>query len=165
MSDTAAIAEVEFKINGVCSTSDAEGRVGYFTLKSSAQTKEKVNLNSQICENTTVECRVRTVDTVATVDEENIYIDIIYAIDTDAFCAGCEESLSEISAKEGTQISPRGSKITVYYPKSEDSLFSVARAYHTSVGDIARANMLTESVMNSFAEPGSLSGIKKLIIK
>ena len=165
LTENGVCTEVEFKINGICSTIDEDGKVGYFALKSASKTNEKVNLGSQICEKTAVECKARTIDAVATIDEENIYIDITYAIDVDATVSNSELSLSDIHAKDGDEIKPRGSKISVYYPTGEDSLFSVARMYHTSVKDIAALNMLSESVINNFSDKSSLSGVKRLIIK
>ena len=163
--DGTATATVDIKLNGISSSVDNEGVLSYSALKTACSSTEKVPFSCQIPENAVLECRVRAIDTVATVDEENLYIDALYEITSDASLPGCEEYLAESVAKEGGEFAPRGSRICVYYPTPEDSLFSVARTYHTGVRDIAAANMLSESVMNSFDAPGSLVGVKRLIIK
>ena len=56
-------------------------------------------------------------------------------------------------------------KITVCYPTPEDTLWSVAKKYHTSVSKVAVDNALTEEVMSRAGESGCLSGVRKLMIE
>ena len=165
LEDSAARAVVDVKLNGVCSSVDNEGVVNYFAVKTACSATEKVTFNCQMPENSLLDCKTRAIDTVATVDEENLYIDVTYEIASDAAAQKSEEYLVGAVAKEGGEFAPGGSSVRVYYPTPEDSLFTVARKYHTGVEDIAAANMLTEGVMNSFDTPGSLVGVKRLIIK
>ena len=165
ISDGGVSVGVEIKLNGICDSIDSEGAINHFAVKSNCSVTEKVNINGQIPENAVVECKARVIDTTATVDEENLYIEVSYALESEAVVELFEDRLSEIRAVEGAEYEKRDSKITVYYPLPEDSLFTVARAYHTGVREIAAANMLSESVMNSFDVPGSLAGVKRLIIK
>lgn len=58
-----------------------------------------------------------------------------------------------------------GSDVVVYYPESGESLFDVARSFHTSLLKIASDNSLSESVFRSCDSPASLVGVRKLIIK
>ena len=53
------------------------------------------------------------------------------------------------------------SVVTVYYPDASESLFEIAKKFHTSPYAIAETNRLSESVFSS--SPSSLAG--KLIIK
>jgi hypothetical protein len=57
------------------------------------------------------------------------------------------------------------SVVTVYYPDASESLFGIAKRFHTSVASIAEANRLTESVFSSSSKPLSTLGVGKLIIK
>ena len=54
------------------------------------------------------------------------------------------------------------SVLTVYYPDPGESLFEIAKRYHTSVRTIAESNRLTEAV---FSTPSAPLGVSKLIIK
>ena len=57
------------------------------------------------------------------------------------------------------------SVVTVYYPDASESLFSIAKRFHTSVVEIAESNSISESVFSSFDAPLGGSGVKKLLIK
>ena len=160
-----ATVGVDIKLNGICTSVDNEGELGYFAVKTSCEQSEKVNFGCQIPENTVVECRARVIDCVAYVDEENLYIDVTYELSADATASKSTSYVSELHAIEGKEFKKKAACITVYYPTAEESLFDVARAYHTSVREIAEANMLSESAVNSFDTSDSLAGVKKLIIK
>ncbi len=56
-------------------------------------------------------------------------------------------------------------RILVYYPDGEDTLFSVARRFHTTPRRIAIDNSLTEATLADKSAPASLRGVEKLIIK
>ena len=99
------------------------------------------------------------------------------SIDADKIYASCtlesvvmiseeqrERVLSTFSIKEGDPLDVKGAKITVYYPTSEDTLFSVAKRFRTSVLKVARDNEISESVFSMGNPDGRLSGVKKLVI-
>lgn len=56
-------------------------------------------------------------------------------------------------------------RILVYYPDGEDTLFSVARRFHTTPRRIAIDNSLTEATLADRSSAASLRGVDKLIIK
>lgn len=58
-----------------------------------------------------------------------------------------------------------GADVVVYYPEGGESLFDVARSFHTSLLKIASDNALSESAFRSADSPASLVGVRKLIIK
>ena len=57
------------------------------------------------------------------------------------------------------------SVVTVYYPTGNETLFDIARRFHTSTIAVAADNSLTESVFADSDKPFAASGIKKLIIR
>ena len=57
------------------------------------------------------------------------------------------------------------SVVTVCYPEAGESLFSIAKRFHTSVLAIAESNRLSESVFASLGAPLGEHSVKKLIIK
>ena len=65
---------------------------------------------------------------------------------------------------KGESYKSEGAKITVYYPTKNETLFSVAKRFHTSTVKVAKDNGITESVFSEENSGGSLSGVKKLII-
>ena len=58
-----------------------------------------------------------------------------------------------------------GADVVVYYPDSGESLFDVARSFHTSLLKLASDNSLTESAFRTPDSSSSLAGVRKLIIK
>jgi len=56
-------------------------------------------------------------------------------------------------------------RILVYYPDGEDTLFSVARRFHTTPRRLAIDNSLTEATLADRSSAASLRGVDKLIIK
>ena len=69
-----------------------------------------------------------------------------------------------MSCAEGEIFETDCAKITVYYPTADDTLFSVAKRFHTSPIKVARDNEITETVFASDNPTGSLSGVKRVII-
>ena len=144
---------------------DENGDENCFGVKFSFPIAEKVNVGCQIPDGSSSECKIHVVDAVATLDDENMYVDVSYMLDCVLEGASADVRLAACVAKEGETFEKRGSEIVVYYPTDEDTLFSVAKAFHTSPKALAQDNMLSQSVMNSFDEAGALHGVKKLIIK
>ena len=70
-----------------------------------------------------------------------------------------------LSSVTDDEYSHDDSVVTVYYPDSSESIFSIAKHFHTSVRRIAEDNALSESVFASPHAPLSATGTKKLIIK
>ena len=64
----------------------------------------------------------------------------------------------------GVSELPSSSRITVYYPDASDSLFSVAKRFHTTPEKLARDNMITDAA-SLIGEHDSLCDVKKLIIR
>ncbi len=58
-----------------------------------------------------------------------------------------------------------GSDIVIYYPEEGESLFDVARRFHTSLVKLASDNSLGEAAFRGPSSPSSLAGVHKLIIK
>ncbi len=165
ISEGEALVNAEIKIFGITESTDEDGENIYGSIKSSFQIAEKVSFGCQIPDDASVECKIRVCDVCATIDEENMYVDVTYSVDAVAEANEKLVRLCSLFANSEEKFEKHESEIIVYYPTSEDTLFGIAKAFHTSVAHIAKTNMLTESVMNSFDSPVGLSGIKKLIIK
>ena len=66
---------------------------------------------------------------------------------------------------DGEEFRREDSVITVYYPDERESVFDIAKKFHTSVQCIAEDNELSQSVFASPDAPVKPFGYKKLIIK
>ena len=153
------------KLVGICTNVSGDGVQSVFSVKHTLPIKKTANVNISLPKTakTSASCRLYNIN--ATVDDENIYVDADMKIDFLAECDGSVERLSSCTQKTGGARFERGSVISVYYPDKTDSLFSVAKAHHTSPVKIAADNSLSESVMKSFDREGALSGVERLIIR
>ena len=80
-------------------------------------------------------------------------------------CAeGCERVLSSSVKVDGTSFESDEASVTVYYPDSTDTLFSVAKRFHTSSLKLAGDNNISDLVFAGDNPEGKLLGVKKLLI-
>jgi hypothetical protein len=150
--------------SGVASEMDEEGNMGYAMIKFSSPFATNVNIDCQNPENLTCEAKVKARAAGAAIDAENLYVSCSVEA-TAVFCRERSEMvLLSMNSRDTQPYEKCASTIKVYYPTAEDTLFSVARKYHTSPIKIAADNSLSESVMSKDGCHGNLSGVKKLII-
>ena len=133
-------------------------------LKMSLPFAYNVKLNCQIHDNMRINCSVNANNVRINIDENNV-------------CMSCDLDISLNVSSEKKQrclgasyltdeeYSREASVVTVYYPDASESLFGIAKRFHTSVGALARDNKLSESVFASSQLPLGTSDVKKLIIK
>lgn len=153
----------EMRYSGVASEVVEDDKISYVMLKFSSPFAVNVNLDCQNAENLRFETRLSASGASASIDAEKIYASANLEVNIIAYEDKCERVLSSSARREDMPICTCGSKVTVYYPSKNDTLFSVAKKYHTSPAAIASSNQLSESVFASDGD-GTLSGVKKLII-
>ncbi len=154
----------DVKYSGVASELDEEGSIGYTMVKFSSPFATNVNINCQNPDKLTFEAKVTAHGASASIDADNLYAACVL----ESSVIFCEEKkariLSSMSAVENEPYESCSSKITVYFPTADDTLFSVARRFHTSALKVAADNSLGEAVMSQDGYQGNLAGVKKLII-
>ena len=153
----------EVRYSGVASE-DFGDSLTYTGIKFSSPFAVNVNINCQNSDKIQLEPTLRTSDTRASLDAEKLYATC--TLETSVLVTE-EKSLSVLSSMtrlKGESYKSEGAKITVYYPTKNETLFSVAKRFHTSTVKVAKDNGITESVFSEENSGGSLSGVKKLII-
>ncbi len=143
---------------------DENGNAVYTPLKFTAPFAMFVNLNCQIPENASVDCKVVPTDTDITVDAENIYSKTSVSVYLRAYTEKSEKCLKSCEITGDNEYTHTSSKITVYYPEENESLFSVAKDFHTTSARIASDNNLTVETMKS-DDKETLKGVTRLIIR
>lgn len=150
--------------SGVASEMDEEGNIGFAMIKFGSPFATNVNIDCQNPEKLTYEAKVKARAATASIDAENLYTSCTVEASV-VFCQErSEKVLLSMTAQDAQPYEKCASTIRVYYPTAEDTLFSVARRYHTSPIKIAADNSLSESVMSRDGCHGNLAGVKKLII-
>ena len=154
----------EIRFNGIaCQVLENDGN-NYVPVKFAAQFEQNVNTNCQICDNMRVNCSVSAEDVRMEIVDNAVIATCVLCSSVNVVsdkkrrCLGSSYATDEEYARDD-------SVVTVYYPDTSESLFEIAKKFHTSVGNIAECNRLSESVFSSSRQPLSGAGVKKLIIK
>lgn len=105
------------------------------------------------------------ISALGSVTEEGITLAAELDIDLDLLCTETYHRLCRIDAIGEAQARDNRGRILVYYPDREDTLFSVARRFHTTPRRVAIDNALTESALADCDGASSLHGVERLIIK
>lgn len=136
----------------------------YINLKFSVPFEQNVNMNCQMHDNMRAEASVcLSGEKVEIIDGHllvgcNLYTQACVNSERKMRCLGASYLTDEEYVKEA-------SVITVYYPDAKESVFDIAKRFHTSVRKISEDNALAESVFNAKDAPVSSFGYKKLMIK
>ena len=157
-------AEIEGKIAltlVACEIND-DGSANYFPIKHTFDFSENVNISGQIKDNTLLVCTASVLDVTPLIDGDEISVKCSLGLLLSTYDRGEITKLDSLSVI-GELPSGSTSTVTVYYPTPGDTLFSVAKKYHKSLSDIAKANSLTEGVSAGDGET-SFSGVKKLFV-
>lgn len=154
----------EIKFSGVACEVFEDGSLGYSSAKYSVPFEQNVNLGCQLPEGSHIMCTTECKDTSVTLDNSKIFFDCRLCLD---ITADVQRRVSCVSSSSvsGDRYEKCGSVVTVYYPEAGETLFGIAKRYHTSVESVAQDNALSESVFNDLTSPILSAGVKRLIIK
>ena len=142
-----------------------DGGVSYGNVKFTTPFTASVKLPVNLPTDAKIECTLVPTDATAKLNGDTVEAEC-RAVCT--LTVGEEKSVRILdSLQVGAPYEDAGheTKITVCYPAPEDTLWSVAKRYHTSVTKVAIDNALTEEVMSHAGESESLAGTRKLFIE
>ena len=126
--------------------------------------KKNVNCDCQFDVSTRVECSIDVLSAFCECDSDNVYPTVNISCDL-TFIAPKKVKAVASSITGEAALTSSSSVITVYYPEREDTLFDVAKKFHTSSVKVAVDNSLTENVVAGADTSLILSGVDFLIIK
>ena len=167
--ESCEILDQSVKINGeikfsaiACQVSE-DGERSFVPVKFSEQFEQYVNVSCQIHDNMRANCSVCLGDVKMDVDDGHIVAscDLMASV---SLVADRRQRCLGASYVTDDEYGGDDSVVTVYYPDASESLFEIAKKFHTSVGAIAESNRLTESVFAS-SQPLASCGVTKLLIK
>ncbi len=154
----------EVRLSGIASEMNADGEICYVNFKTALPFDKNVKYSGHNCEKTAVECKISAYDAGVLFDKDNAVLSCEVVACATVRSKKCVDYVSDMSITD-EEVAKAPSRITVYYPDSDDTLFGIAKKFRTTVKDIAVDNSLTESVVNSFSDSGALKGVRRLIIK
>ena len=153
----------EIRYSGIASE-QTEDKISYVSIKTSSPFATNVNINCQTHSNMRVNCHATAFDSEIKITENDAMCscDLILGVSLSSEkrqrCLGASNLTDEEYATDA-------SVVTVYYPDASESLFEIAKRFHTSVSAIAVSNRLSESALASLERPLGAVGVNKLIIK
>lgn len=164
LGDTGVTVEGEVRFSGIAYSVSEESTPVYAPIKFTVPFSQNVNIDCQKHDNMRAYCSVNTSSPKIILDENSVSAsaDLTFFVnvtsDKRQRCLGSSYLTDEEFVRDA-------SVVTVYYPDTSESLFSIAKRFHTSVLNIAESNRLSESVFASSDAPIGASGVRKLIIK
>lgn len=141
-----------------------DGGVSYGTVKFTTPFSATVKLPIPLPDETKIECTVLPTDATVKLNGDTLEGECRAVC---SLCAFEEKGVRVLDTLQaGTPYPDAGeTTITVCYPSPEDTLWNVAKRYHTSVAKVAIDNALTEETVSRAGEEGSLTGVRKLFIE
>jgi hypothetical protein len=134
---------VELKLQGVISTLDSSANTIYSSVKTSENISKKVNLSSEKCGNRGAIVRISDVNLSHKIDGDDIKYTATVLLEVIPYLEAGERILVGAQRDEGARQEKTAGRVTVYYTEPSDTLFSVAKAYHTTSSAILRDNEIT----------------------
>ena len=155
----------EMRFAGASNAVSADGDNSCANIKFTVPFEENVNCNCQIPQNATAYTDVSVGRVKAELDAQKMYISCPVRVNRVITEDKRARYLATCDRRDDLPFSRPESVVTVYYPDAKETLFGIAKRFHTTVRDIAVANSLTESTVSAMGCRGGLSGIKRLVIK
>lgn len=154
----------EIRFSGIAVHVTCDGDTIYTPIKITDHFAKNVNINCQTHDNLRVNCHANADDVKLEIDNSLLKASCTLGIFLNVCSERRQRCLGSSYATDEEYIKD-DSVVTVYYPDSSESLFDIARKFHTSVSAIAQSNRLSESVFMSVRQPVGAHGLKKLLIK
>lgn len=148
-------------VSGVACEINEENKPIYSPLKFTAPFAINVNFDCQIPENALADAKIKVTSADARVDGEHLSVSCAAQVRYRVHNQTSVRRMRACNVTADLEGESNAACITVYYPDAEESLFSIAKKFHTSVQRIAEDNRL--SVETASSEISSLN-VKRLLI-
>ena len=164
MCDGAMKITGEMKVSAIATEIKDDDTVEYTNLKFTTNFGDNVNIGCQIHDKIDVYPSISVSDVTCEVDSNNIYLKLNKHISTTVVASKNLKVLLATSAKEDIKFEKKPGRITVYYPEAKDTLYSVAKEFHTTKEKLLIDNSIAISTVATPDGEVSLSDVKRLII-
>ena len=155
----------DIKFSGVACEVNEDSAVTYLPLKHTARLVKEIPIDCESPDRVRAEIMPVAHSAEGYIEGDNLCLSVCVMLDAAVYENKRYRVLSSIEATDETFESFGGKTVFVYYPDADDTLFSVARKFHTTTERIAIDNALTEAAVADKSAPSSLVGVNKLIIK
>ena len=154
----------EITFSGIACQINEDGKVEYCNYKFTSPFSESVKLDAPLPEGARVACKLCGASSALTLDSTDAFgkCEAVLAITVSA--PFVERVLTSAEKTEDITPCENGACVTVCFPDKDDTLWEIAKRYHTTVRDIAVNNSLAEETVASASSSGGLRSVKKLLI-
>ena len=155
------VVKGDIKVSAIASEIKNDGDVELVPLKFTVNFVENVNCDCQIDEKTTINADASIVGSSLTCDSDNAYIKVCLLVDLFVLEQREVDIVTSANAVFTDPYLVNPSRVSVYYPAEGDTLYTIAKAYHTTREKLLADNPLAA---NTFARGDDLSSVGRLII-
>lgn len=136
----------EVHYSGIASGVDEKGNPNYYPFKHIEEFVKDVNINCQNDQRIKIIPSINCTDSSSVLDESKVYLTCRAQIKLVALQERCERVLVASEIVAGEEVEETGAKITVYYPEDGESVFDIAKKFHTTVEKITADNPASRAV-------------------
>jgi hypothetical protein len=154
----------ETTFSGIACQINEEGKLEYCNYKFTSPFAESAKLDVLIPSGATASCVLCGATSSVTFDSTHAFGKCEATIFVSISAPFVERVLTSVEKTEDLAPSFGGANVSVCFPDKEDTLWDIAKRYHTTVRDIAVNNSLTEETVASASSSNGLRGVKKLMI-
>lgn len=151
----------EVNYSGIGVGFDEKGNLSYQPFKQTVDFVKNVNINCQIGDKIKLIPSFNCTNASVTLDEDNIYMGCRAQMKLIVLAQRHIQVLNSSELVADGEYEQTGSVITVYYPESGETLFDIAKKFHTTVEKIAGDNSVKCA---SVSESDGGCGVKRLVI-
>lgn len=151
------------RFNAIASQMSDDGTLSYYPLKIEDKFKKNVNINCQISDITSCNCTSDIYDVKVENDGNNVVAKCCILLSASLESHEHKRCISASYLTDEEYVRDE-SVVVAYYPDDSETLFDIAKRFHTSVGAIAARNRLTEEAFASSSATASDLCCKRLII-
>ena len=155
----------ELRFSGVANGITEKDGICCTGVKFSIPFSENVNLGCRTTSHSIAFCDFVVGRVKTELDADRVYISCPMRVTSTVTEDNRIRHIATCEVREDLPFYNSESVVTVYYPDSDETLFGIAKKFHTSVRSIASANSLSEATVNEKGRSSSLSEIKRLLIK
>ncbi len=159
------IIKVDALISGIACEINEDGERSLVPVKCTAPAEFYVKLSCQLSDAHELCVKMKSLGAEWNIDADSVYITPSVSLDIYVFEQKSERVLKSCNISAEDELFKNSSRICVYYPDGDETLFEIAKKFHSTAAEIAKDNELNLSVSEDGTPFELTRGFDKLIIR
>ena len=152
LGDESVVIDGEISVSAIATEINDDGGVEFVPLKFSVKFKENVNCDCQMDAKTALEENITLTNLSAIVDSSSVYFKSVLNLEAALFSHREAEVLRTAKALFSEPYKKNPASVSVYYPMEGDTLYSIAKEYHTTREKLLADNPKAAETISSNGE-------------